>query len=200
MTIIPPELKAKMEAMAEMYARFEEETASYRETAACGPGCAFCCRGLGAVDITTLEGLVILDTLGRMPKGGRQRIEKAVTKDRRLREKGGHGPCPFLQKNDRCSIYARRPFACRRLYSLEKCSPDQPPVLHRQAMATAEETLSQLQHLDGTGYTGHLTFILYMLETPAFLTTYLAGGFEPERVVDYGRSHRIVINRSLVIP
>jgi len=197
MNRIPQPMMEKIEELQVIYADFEVRTAPYRETAACEPGCAFCCRGPGAVDITTLEGLVILDRLGRMAKGGRQRIEKAVAKERRLREKEDHGDCPFLQKNNRCSIYDQRPFACRRLYSLEKCSADQSPVLHRQVMEMAAETLSRLQRLDDTGYSGNLTFVLHMLEAPAFLTTYLAGGFEPERVVAYGKTHRIVINRSV---
>jgi Fe-S-cluster containining protein len=194
---IPPAVKAKMEKMAAVYDAFAGLTAPCREAAACGPGCAFCCKGPGAIDITTLEGLVILERLGRMPRKGRQRIEKAIAKDRRLREGQAYGNCPFLQKNDRCCIYDQRPFACRRLYSLETCSGNQPPVLHRQVMESAEETLAQLQRLDDTGYSGHLSYILYMLETPAFLDTYLSGGFEPERVAAYGRSHRIVINRSV---
>jgi len=37
-----------------------------------------------------------------------------------------------------------------------------------------------------------------MLDTPAFLTTYLSGAFKPEAVMMYGKTHRIVINRMMV--
>jgi len=186
-----------MEKLPVVYAEFEERTAPYRKTAACEPGCSFCCRGPGTVDITTLEGMVIVNRLGCLPKKGRQPIEKAVARDRRLRENNGYAPCPFLQKNSHCRIYDQRPFACRRLYSLKTCSDKQPPLLHKAVMTMAEQSLSRLQRLDDTGYTGHLSYILFMLGNEAFLNTYLAGKFEPERVQDYGRSHGIVINRSV---
>ncbi len=196
MNAIPAFLSEKFETLSAIYTEFDKKTTGYRETASCRPGCAFCCRGTGSIDITTLEGLAILAHLGRLPKAGRQRLLNAVGRDRRRRENDRHGACPFLQKNSRCSIYAWRPFACRRLYSLKTCSDNQAPLLHRRVMEVATDTLSQLQQLDDTGYTGHLSFILFMLENDAFLDTYFAGGFEPERVVDYGKSHRIVINRS----
>jgi Fe-S-cluster containining protein len=198
MTGIPFRLKEKCNQLSAIYAEFDEETKGFRESAVCRPGCTFCCRGPGPIDTTTLEGLVILDQMRKFPKSGRKRIEKAVDKDRRLRENhsyDGYGPCPFLQKNQRCRIYHQRPFACRRLYSLKVCSDEQAPLLHRRVMEIAESTRSRLQRLDDTGYTGHLSFILFMLNNDTFLETYLSGDFAPEQVVNYGKSHGIVINR-----
>ena len=110
-------------------------------------------------------------------------------------ENGRSSPCPFLLKNMACRIYDIRPFACRRIYSLERCHVNQSPVLHRQVMELSEKAIRTLQAMDETGYSGHLTFILHMLDTPAFLSTYTAGEFFPEAIMAYGKTHRIVINK-----
>jgi hypothetical protein len=34
-----------------------------------------------------------------------------------------------------------------------------------------------------------------MLDTPAFINTYLAGEYRPEAVMAFGQSHGIIINR-----
>jgi hypothetical protein len=92
-------------------------------------------------------------------------------------------------------IYDIRPFACRRIYSLHKCSQTQPPMLHRQVMSHAQEVLYALQRLDVNGYTGHMSFILHLLDIPDFLTTYQTGDFKPQEIMGFGKAHRIVINR-----
>jgi hypothetical protein len=65
-------------------------------------------------------------------------------------------------------------------------------------MERAAETVKALQHLDLNGYSGHLSYILHMLETPRFRQTYLAGGSKPEEVMAFGKSHGIVINKMVV--
>ena len=110
------------------------------------------------------------------------------------REKGLPSACPLLMKNNACMIYAQRPFACRRIYSLETCSPTRHPILNRQVMALGNEAIRQLQQLDRTGYSGHLSFILYMLEMPAFRSGYLEGEFKPQEIMHFGKSHGIIIN------
>jgi hypothetical protein len=92
-------------------------------------------------------------------------------------------------------IYNQRPFACRRVYSLHVCNAERPPVLHRQVMKHADDTIRRLQMLDDTGYTGHISFVLFMLENPKFLEMYLAGEHRPEKIMQFGKTHRIVINR-----
>ena len=92
-------------------------------------------------------------------------------------------------------LYESRPFTCRRIYSLAVCGTEQHPVVNRKVMDLGEKTIRRLQQLDDTGYSGHLSFILYMLNTPAFFQTYLEGRFQPEAVLDFGKSHGIVINR-----
>ncbi|MGD8958479.1 MAG: hypothetical protein PVI27_01435 [Desulfobacteraceae bacterium] len=62
-------------------------------------------------------------------------------------------------------------------------------------MALAQATVRQLQRLDDTGYSGHLTFILARLDQPGFRRNYRSGGFDPSRILAFAKSHRIVINR-----
>ena len=64
-------------------------------------------------------------------------------------------------------------------------------------MKTASETIGHLQDLGDTGYTGHLSFILSMLENPRFLDTYLAGEHLPDEIMQFGKSNRIIINHLL---
>ena len=99
-----------------------------------------------------------------------------------------------------CMIYPARPFACRRITSLHRCTHDHPPLISRQVMAIAEEIIAALQRLDDNGYSGHLSFVLHMLDTPRFLATYLAGDFKPEEIMAFGKTHRIAINRMVANP
>ena len=67
-------------------------------------------------------------------------------------------------------------------------------------MTMAQKTIAALQRLDGKGYSGHLSYILHMLEAPRFLATYQAGDCKPEEVMAFGQSHQIVINRMVAGP
>ncbi len=87
-----------------------------------------------------------------------------------------------------------RPFSCRQLYSLRPCE-EKGPTVHRQAAALAKETVQKIQRLDDTGYSGHLTYILTLLDDNCFRRLYLAGGFDPAAISAFGKSHGIVINR-----
>jgi hypothetical protein len=185
----------KIVELQNLYKSFEEETADFRSEAACAKGCAFCCMEAGSIDITTLEGWAIRDAVGKMPRARQKLVKKALLKDLKTREEGGIAACPFLMKNQACTIYDIRPFACRRIYSLHRCSQTKPPMLHRQVMSRAQEVLSALQRLDENGYTGHMSIILHLLDIPGFLTTYQAGGFKPQEIMEFGKAHRIVINR-----
>jgi len=190
-------METRFNTVKEIYDRFEEASAPYRDTAACEKGCAFCCTDAGSIDITTLEGVRIRNRIAQLPRPQRSALKKALAKDARQREKGRKAPCPFLLKSRACSIYDIRPFACRRIYSLKRCGDGQSPVIHRQVMEMAEEVIHRLQKLDDSGYSGHISYILHMLDTPAFLNVYLSGGFQPEAIMAYGKTHKIVINRMM---
>ena len=188
-------MEEKLEQVPAIYAAFETDVASYKTDAACKKGCAFCCMHPGSIDITTLEGLAIRTEIMRLPRSLQVKLRKVLKRDMQKRETGRSNPCPFLMQNLACRIYAQRPFACRRVYSLHTCNAECPPMLHRAVMQTAAETIRRLQLLDDTGYSGHLSFILFMLAESKFLETYLAGDHRPAEIMHFGKSHRIIINR-----
>ena len=188
-------MEQKLNKQAEIYNRFAGDTEGFRTSAACAKGCAFCCTEAGSIDTTTLEGIRIREAISQMPSIRRNEIKKALTKEMKKREAGRVLPCPFLQKNKACMIYEARPFACRRIYSLHRCAKENPPLLSRQYMDMAQETLKDLQLLDENGYSGHISYILHMLDTPRFLDTYMAGEYKPEEIMVFGKTHGIVINK-----
>lgn len=188
-------MEKKKSGLRTIYVDFESATGPYKTDAACAKGCAFCCSDAGSIHITTLEGLVIRGQVSRWPRTRLVAVQKKLAADMKQREKKKPSACPFLMKNRACMIYDVRPFACRRIYSLKVCSREQHPVISRRVMVLGDEAIRALQQLDDNGYSGHLSYILYMLDIPSFLKTYLAGGYRPEAVIDFGKSHGIVINR-----
>ncbi len=188
-------MEEKKIKLKQIYDAFEAAAAGYKREAVCRKGCAFCCRDAGSIDITTLEGVVILDRLADLPRSRQVTMKKGLAADMRRRERKKPSACPFLMKNQNCMIYEARPFACRRIYSLKVCGGAQHPVVSRQAMELGDKTIRSLQMLDENGYSGHLSYILHMLETPAFLKTYRAGEFRPEAVMAFGKTHGIIINQ-----
>jgi len=190
-------MKEKIERLHSVYEEFEVAAAPYKKESVCSKGCSFCCREAGRIHITTLEGWVISQAIERLSRSRKVSLKKKLAADMKRRESGKPAPCPFLMKNRACMIYASRPFICRRMYSLKVCSKEQHPVVNRKVMNLADETILRLQRLDDTGYSGHLSYILFMLSTPAFLQTYLDGYFRPEEVQDFGNSHGMIINRMI---
>jgi hypothetical protein len=75
-------------------------------------------------------------------------------------------------------------------------------TLEGLVMEVADQSINELQQLDITGYSGHLSYIIYMLSTPAFLNTYKKGDFKPEEIMEFGKAHKIVINKmmGLILP
>jgi len=191
-------MEAKKSGLQSIYDDFESAAAPYKTEAACGKGCAFCCSDAGSIHITTLEGLMIRDRISRLSRPRQVAVNKKLAADMKQREQNKPNVCPFLMKTRACMIYDVRPFACRRIYSLQICSRNQHPMLNRRVMAMGEEAIRALQQLDDRGYSGHLSYILFMLNTTAFLSTYLAGEYRPEAVLAFGKSHGIVINRVMV--
>jgi Fe-S-cluster containining protein len=183
------------DALLEIYDDFEQKTAAYKTDAVCEKGCAFCCKNAGSIHITTLEGWTIRDVMVRLPRQRRMAFQKSLMKDMKKREAGRLSPCPFLMKNRACMIYAIRPFVCRRVYSTRACTKNTPPRLSRKVMALADRTIRELQALDDNGYSGHISYILYMLDQPKFRDTYLSGDFKPEEIVAFGKRYGILINR-----
>jgi Fe-S-cluster containining protein len=186
--------EAKKEKLFDAYARFERETASYLQQAFCKAGCSFCCTFMGNIDIVTLEGLIIMDHIGGQPEEFQAELKKLSKENMTLKENGQKPPCPFLKENNTCQIYAVRPFSCRQLYSVRECS-EGGPMAHRQAVDAARSTVGEIQRLDDTGYSGHISYIIDLLDDPSFRRLYQSGGFAPEKVIKFGKAHGLIINR-----
>jgi uncharacterized protein len=183
----------KKEKLNEIYEAFEKDAVEYKKSAICKPGCAYCCIHFGSVDITTLEGIIIRDQVNSFTKPLKNRIKKKIAQNKKLKEKGKVAKCPFLKEDKTCRIYDIRPFSCRQLYSLRECD-GRGPTVHRQAVELAENTVQRLQHLDPAGYSGHISFIIHLLEKQEFRDFYLAGGFNPAQIMGFGKTHDIIIN------
>jgi Fe-S-cluster containining protein len=184
----------KKQKLQQIYERFEGDARSYKQHAICKIGCSYCCTDVGNVDINTLEGLVIRERIKTFPQPLKGDTQKKLAQNKRKKERQNIAPCPFLKEDDTCLIYDIRPFSCRQLYSIRECR-DRGPTVHREAVALAKEAVREMQQLDDTGYSGHLSFILYLLDRPEFRRVYLAGGFDPQKIMTFGKTHSIIINR-----
>lgn len=190
-------MKEKIPILNDIYSRFETKTLAYKTDAACEKGCGYCCKEAGRIDITTLEGLVIRKAMEGFEKVPAKKSDQTISAGDQKKGKKAVAACPFLMKNNACMIYEVRPFSCRRIYSTHVCSRENPPRVNRQVMEAAGQSIKELQQLDITGYSGHLSFILYMLSTPAFLDTYMEGKFKPEEIMEFGKTHNIAINKMI---
>lgn len=189
-------MKEKKNRLQEIYGRFETSAADYQAAAVCRPGCSFCCTA-PRIDITTLEGWVIREHLRKLPRTLRDFLKKKLAQDRRGRKPQKQLACPFLNNDRMCRIYAVRPFACRRLYSVRECGPTG-PMLHRGVHAAARTAVQELQALDAAGYSGHISFILELLEKADFRLLYSEGRCRPDLVAAFGRSRGLIVNRLAV--
>ena len=187
-------LREKQEALQRIYERFEQDASEYKKDAVCKIGCTFCCTDVGNVDTITLEGVIIRERIRQLHRRHRDAITKRVTQNRLQKQKEKIVPCPFLKEDDTCLIYDVRPFSCRQLYSVRKCE-GQGPTVHRQARELAKQAVRKMQQLDDMGYSGHLSFILHLLDSPGFLKLYLSGGFDPGKIATFGKAHGLIINR-----
>lgn len=185
--------KEKREKLQTLYEIFETNAYVYKKHAICKIGCTYCCTDAGKIDILTIEGLIIHERLKSMPRLLRKAIKKKIKQDKCAKENKKIASCPFLKKDKTCLIYDIRPFCCRRLYSIQECR-GRGPTIHRQASELAKNTVREMQRLDHTGYSGHLSFILDLLDQTDFRRLYLSGGFDPGKIIAFGKAHDIIIN------
>ncbi|MDP3028872.1 MAG: YkgJ family cysteine cluster protein [Deltaproteobacteria bacterium] len=188
------DIEGKKENLRELYEQYEEDVAEFKKAAACELRCADCCIGVGDVDITTLEGVIIRERMDTFDKALQAEIKARLAQNKEEREEGKLSRCAFLKGDKTCMIYDIRPFSCRQLYSVKRCN-SAPPTIHRQAVNLAKQTVDKMQRLDFGGYSGHISYILYLLDKEDFRRRYLHGKSDPRKIVDFGRSHGIVINR-----
>jgi len=162
------------EQLAALYEEFERQVAPFRALAVCVKGCADCCIQVGTVAATTLEGMMIHEYLQGWSREQMAALKVRLKQNRREKLAQVFARCAFLDDEQACTVYPVRPFSCRRLYSVKTCG-EQGPVIHRRAMALASRTIEILQDLDPAGYSGHLSFILHLLEKQEFRRAYLQG-------------------------
>lgn len=187
-------VEEKKKKLYAIYEQYEKDVTEFKKSSACVIGCADCCIDVGKIDITTLEGIIIRDTIVTFEEPIRSEIKKKVEKNRNEIEQKRLVRCPFLKEDKSCLIYHIRPFSCRQLYSVRKCN-GAAPIMHRRAVELARQTVRKIQGLDSNGYSGHISYILYLLDDRNFRRSYLRGNFEPEKIASFGQSHKIMINR-----
>jgi hypothetical protein len=184
----------KTRELREIYSRNEKAAEEFVRHAACRRGCTSCCTIVGNVDVVTLEGLIIWERISVMSPVERKRIKERLAENRSRYEQRMQSDCAFLGNDGACTIYDIRPFSCRQLYSLRKCDGGG-PAIHRQAFDLSRLTVREIQVLDDNGYSGHLSYILHLVDGEDFRKIYLSGGFDPGSIQKFAQSHGIVINR-----
>ncbi|MDH5203198.1 MAG: YkgJ family cysteine cluster protein [Nitrospirota bacterium] len=189
-------LEEKKKQLRELYDQYEREVAEFKKAAACEIGCADCCIDVGNIDITTLEGIIIHKRITTFEELIQAEIKERLAQNKLEREEKKLSRCAFLNEDKMCIIYDIRPFSCRQLYSVKRCNGE-PPTIHRQAVEMGKQIREKIQQLDFAGYSGHISYILYLLDKDKFRKNYLSGKFEPKKIMDFGKSHGILINRYL---
>ncbi len=135
-----PENRTVLEAYGELLAVIDSWYAgaatAYPEHVRCGKGCSGCCRGL--FDITLLDAALLQYGFARLPESVRctvlvkakQRLEqlqrrwpelsppfilnlRPETEWEELMPDDDETPCPLLDDNGHCLVYAYRPMTCR---------------------------------------------------------------------------------------
>jgi hypothetical protein len=178
----------------QLYDEYERLVQPYKTQAVCKKGCASCCIDVGNVGATTLEGLIILEYLQGWNHQAIEEINRSLRENRSEKLNRVLVRCPFLDEEASCRIYAVRPFSCRRLYSLKKCD-GQGAVLHRQAHVLGQKMEKELQDLDPEGCSGHLSFILDLLEKEPFRRGYLEGNWREEDFGDTIKRYELVVHK-----
>jgi len=187
-------IEKKKEKLLSLYDEYEKQVAYFKKDAACVIGCADCCIDVGNIDITTLEGIIIQNEIHRLPEPLQSEIKDKLIQNKSECEKKTLVRCAFLNDDKTCLIYPIRPFSCRQLYSIKRCNGN-PPVMHRFSVLISREIRKEIQQLDSSGYSGHISYILYLLDDKKFRESYIRGHFEPQKIAAFGKSHKIFINR-----
>jgi hypothetical protein len=188
------DLREKKRLVFKLYDEHERLVEPFKEQAVCEKGCASCCIDVGKVGATTLEGLIILEYLQGWDHQAIEEINRRLRENRSEKLNSVLLRCPFLDEEASCRIYAVRPFSCRRLYSVKKCD-GQGAVVHRQAHVLGQKIEKELQDLDPEGCSGHLSFILHLLEKEPFRRGYMKGSWKVEDFRDIIKRYELVVHK-----
>jgi hypothetical protein len=187
------EISKKKKQVFDLYEQYERLVEPFKEQAVCEKGCASCCIDVGNVGATTLEGLIILEYMQGWDHQVIEEINRSLRKNRSEKLNSVLVRCPFLDGEASCRIYAVRPFSCRRLYSVKKCD-GQGAVVHRQALVLGQKAEKELQELDPEGCSGHLSFILHLLENEEFRRDYVQGRWRLEDFREIIERDKLVVH------
>jgi len=184
----------------------------------CGKGCSGCCSLV--VNCSFPEAMLVANMLDQQQqkrlKAQMPRIQKAAASSASLKEwlrgyRSEAGPCPFLNPDGACGVYAVRPLSCRSLLATKEpdwCIADFAALgsqekqafmesLDRSAVAfpthyaatpqevgqeLEEATLKQMETVYGFSLLGALPWLVW-LELEHQLSRRLAGG--PDAVQEY---------------
>lgn len=156
-----------------LYAAYADFIAGF--PCACEPGCAACCTP--NVVITSLEAAYILDlepdVIEKARRAAARPLYRPASTINHLavcclaarnppEDHGEHvdGICVFLDERKQCSIYARRPFACRAMFSRAVCRPGTEALMPAILMTVNLAMHQIIEHLDSGGYTGSMPDLL----------------------------------------
>ncbi len=171
---------------------------------ACSKGCAACCTQ--GVDITAVEGEIIYHFINEQDLGGwlaskleieRAAIKPALTTNQYAKacidnteiaeqEEDNLAPCPFL-KDNACSIYPVRPFACRCFASTEKCEKDGNSLLPGHIISGATAVMQIIEHLGQREYWGNMLDVLLALGDQVD-NKKMADALANPKIMDYARA------------
>ena len=73
-------------------------------------------------------------------------------------------------------------------------------VVHRRALVMGQHSEKQLQQLDPEGCSGHLSFILHLLEDESFRRDYLQGNWNWKDFRDMIESYELVLHKGGAAP
>lgn len=184
----------KKEQIFQLYNEYERVVQPFKEQSVCERGCASCCIDVGNVGATTLEGMIILEYLQSWDHRAIEELNRSLRENRSEKLNSALVRCPFLDDEASCRIYDVRPFSCRRLYSVKKCD-GQGAVVHRQALVLGQKAEKELQELDPEGCSGHLSFILHLLENEEFRRDYVQGRWRLEDFREIIERYKLVVHR-----
>jgi len=188
------DLDTKKKQIFKLYEKYERLVEPFKDQAVCEKGCASCCIDVGSVGATTLEGLIITEYIQRWDRQAIKEINRGLRENRHGKLNSVLVRCAFLDEEQNCLIYEVRPFSCRRLYSMRRCE-GQGPVVHRQAYIIGQKTEKELQQLDSEGCSGHLSFILRLLEKNGSRQGYLRENWSTEKFKDIIERYELVVHR-----
>ena len=188
------DLIEKKRLLFAVYNEYERVVQPFKEQSVCERGCASCCIDVGNVGATTLEGMIILEYLQGWDHQESEELNRSLQENRSEKLNSVLVRCPFLDEEASCRIYDVRPFSCRRLYSVKKCD-GQGAVIHRQAIVLGQKAEKELQELDPEGCSGHLSFILHLLEKETFRRAYLKGNWQAADFRDIIEGYGLVVHR-----